>query len=154
MYAGAVKNSDGSLTGWQQLTAEQRAEQSVMAVKQDVKLLNDNIIPYTVEKPLAQIIDQRQLKAADIDWFVPHYSSQFFRQRLADGLANIGFDIPFERWFTNLTSKGNTGSASIYIMLAELFASGQLQPGQKLLCYVPESGRFATAFMQLTVVSA
>ena len=32
--------------------------------------------------------------------------------------------IPCERWFTNLTTKGNTGAASIYIMLEELVASG------------------------------
>jgi hypothetical protein len=28
-----------------------------------------------------------------------------------------------------------------------------LQPGQTLLCYVPESGRFSTAFMRFTVVA-
>ena len=56
------------------------------------------------------------------------------------------------RWFTNLASKGNTGSASIYIMLDELFRSGVLQPGETLLCYIPESGRFSTAFMHLTVM--
>ena len=60
-------------------------------------------------------------------------------------------DIPQERWFTNLSSKGNTGSASIYIILEELFHSGKLKVGEKLLCYIPESGRFSTAFMQLEV---
>jgi 3-oxoacyl-[acyl-carrier-protein] synthase-3 len=51
-----------------------------------------------------------------------------------------------------LPYKGNTGSASIFIMLDELFRSGRLQRGERLLCYVPESGRFSTAFMHLTVV--
>ena len=67
-------------------------------------------------------------------------------------LANAGLPIPQERWFTNLTRKGNTGAASIFIMLDELFNSGSLRSGQRLLCYVPESGRFSSAFMQLTVV--
>ena len=74
------------------------------------------------------------------------------RERLAVGLANAGLSIPQERWFTNLTSKGNTGAASIFIMLDELFKSGSLRSGQRLLCYVPESGRFSSAFMHLTVV--
>jgi len=57
-----------------------------------------------------------------------------------------------QRWFTNLTSKGNTGAASIFIILEELFNQGRLRTGERLLCYVPESGRFSTAFMHLTVV--
>jgi 3-oxoacyl-[acyl-carrier-protein] synthase-3 len=66
-------------------------------------------------------------------------------------MKKAGCDIPQDKWFTNLTSKGNTGSASIYIMLEELFNSGSLKPGEKLLCYIPESGRFSTAFMHLSV---
>ncbi|MCE1782038.1 hypothetical protein LWT85_24965, partial [Enterobacter hormaechei] len=57
-----------------------------------------------------------------------------------------------ERWFTNLTVKGNTGSASIYIMLDELMKSGKLKKDQRLLCFIPESARFTGAFMHLTVV--
>ena len=40
----------------------------------------------------------------------------------------------------------------MYIMLEELFHSKRLQKGDKILCYIPESGRFSTAFMSLTVV--
>ena len=65
---------------------------------------------------------------------------------------NENFEIPFEKWFTNLTKCGNTGSASIYIMLEELFHSDKLRKGEKILCYIPESGRFSTAFMLLEVV--
>ena len=83
---------------------------------------------------------------------MPHYSSGYFREPLYQGLLNVDFEIPFERWFTNLSTKGNTGSASIFIMLDELFNSNDLQQGHKLLCYIPESGRFSSAFMQLTVV--
>lgn len=152
MYAGAEKNSSGNLIGWQQFNAEQRNQQSIFAIKQDVKLLNENIIHYTVEQPLQEIVKRRQLKAEQFDWFLPHYSSAFFRDKLLAGLDSAGLAIEQSRWFTNLTEKGNTGAASIYIMLDELFHSGKLQPGQKLLCYVPESGRFSTSFMQLTVV--
>ena len=101
---------------------------------------------------MQEIVERRQLKAEQFAWFLPHYSSAFFRDKLMTGLNNIGLPIEQSRWFTNLSEKGNTGSASIYIMLDELFHSNKLQVGQKLLCYVPESGRFSTSFMQLTVV--
>jgi 3-oxoacyl-[acyl-carrier-protein] synthase-3 len=67
-------------------------------------------------------------------------------------MVGIGFTVPYEKWFTNLAYKGNTGSASIYVMLEELFHSGMLKEGQKILCFIPESGRFSIAYMLLSVV--
>lgn len=153
MYAGAVKLADGQLKGWSHYSAEERANQSIFAVKQDVRQLNSQIVTLTVERALAEIVTRRGLQPDDYAWFLPHYSSHYFRDRLLQGLTNIGFVIPQQRWFTNLSSKGNTGAASIYIMLDELVHSGRLQAGQRLLCYVPESGRFSSGFMQLTVVN-
>ncbi|MFN0304153.1 MAG: 3-oxoacyl-[acyl-carrier-protein] synthase III C-terminal domain-containing protein, partial [Burkholderiales bacterium] len=86
------------------------------------------------------------------DWFLPHYSSAYFRPGLAKTLTSIDFHIPDERWFTNLTSVGNVGSASMYLMLEELLYSGRLRRGQRILCFVPESARFSVYFMLLTVV--
>ena len=151
MYAGAEMTDEG-LVGWARMDARERDGRSVMAVKQNVKLLNDNIVRYTVEEALRRIIPKHGLRADDVDHFLPHYSSEFFRERLAVGLANVGLPIPMQRWFTNLTSKGNTGAASIFIILDELFNQGRLRAGERLLCYVPESGRFSSAFMHLTVV--
>ncbi|GGB12775.1 beta-ketoacyl-ACP synthase III [Agarivorans gilvus] len=152
MYAGAEKQADGSLKGWREYESQQWLEHSIFAVKQDVKQLNENIVEYTVTKPLKELVDAGKVTANQIDYFIPHYSSGYFRDRLYQGMLEAGCDIPQERWFTNLPSKGNTGSASIYIMLEELFHSGRLKRGDRLLCYVPESGRFSTAFMQLKVV--
>ncbi len=150
MYAGAEKNL-GELKGGLRYNSQEREQQSIAAVKQDVKLLNENIVKVTVENALDRIRTKRNISPEDYDFFIPHYSSGYFRERLYDGLVNINFEIPFEKWFTNLTTKGNTGSASIFIMLEELFNSDKLVKGQKLLCYIPESGRFSSAFMQLTV---
>ena len=121
-------------------------------MKQDVRLLNDNIVEHTLLSPLAAIMQKRALKAGQIDWFLPHMSSMYFRQPLADALSRIGLPLAPEKWFTNLESAGNTGAASFYIMLDELVRSGRLQPGQTLLCFVPESGRFSSGFLHLTVV--
>ncbi len=152
MYAGAEKMEDGALRGWRAFLPQEWLARSIFAIRQDVKLLNEKIIEYTVTRPLAELVGQKKLNPARIDWFLPHYSSEFFRDKVYAGMQSAGCEIPQEKWFTNLSSRGNTGSASIYLILEELFNSGRLCKGEKLLCYVPESGRFSTAFMHLTVV--
>jgi 3-oxoacyl-[acyl-carrier-protein] synthase-3 len=152
MYAGAVKAADGKITGWARYTPAERERHTIMAVRQDVKLLNEHVMLYTVQKPLESLVQKRGLRADQIDFFLPHYSSKFFRDKVHAHMVKAGVDVPQERWFTNLPTKGNTGSASMYIMLDDLLRSGRLEKGQRLMCYVPESGRFATGFMHMTVV--
>jgi 3-oxoacyl-[acyl-carrier-protein] synthase-3 len=149
MYSGAVKNDDGSLSGWRALAG---AHADAFLVKQDVKLLNREVITTIVNKALTRLVAQKGLTPESISWYLPHYSSEFFRQLLHERMGEIGFSIPQERWFTNLHTKGNTGSASIYIMLEELFHSGRLCQGETILCMIPESGRFSVAYMLLSVV--
>ena len=152
MYAGAEKQQDGTLRGWREYMPREWLDQSIFPIKQDVKLLNDKIIEYTVTRPLKELVQQKEINPAEIDWFLPHYSSDFFREKVGSGMRLAGCEIHQDKWFSNLSTKGNTGSASIYIILEELFHSERLQKGQRLLCYVPESGRFSTAFMHFTVV--
>jgi 3-oxoacyl-[acyl-carrier-protein] synthase-3 len=123
-----------------------------MAVRQDVKLLHEAVVRYTVERPLAVLRKRRELHADGIDHFLPHYSSLFFRDRLHAGIRNAGLDIPQVRWFSTIETCGNTGSASIFIALDALFRSGRIAKGQRVLCFVPESGRFSSAFLHLTAV--
>uniref|UniRef100_A0A450SN04 3-oxoacyl-[acyl-carrier-protein] synthase-3 n=1 Tax=Candidatus Kentrum sp. DK TaxID=2126562 RepID=A0A450SN04_9GAMM len=151
MYAGAEK-IDGHIKGWSAYDAKTRNEQSVMAVKQDVKLLNENVAYYTGELPMTDILKKRHMAVNEIDFFLPHYSSHYFRSKTKESLKKAGLDIPYEKWFTNLYSKGNTGAASIYIMLDELYHSGKLESGQKILCGVPESARFSSGLMLFSVV--
>ena len=149
MYSGAIKNDDGSITGWRSLPEESAA---AFLVKQDVKLLNREIISTIVNRTLTRVVAKHDLSPGQINWFLPHYSSDYFRLPLHDRMGEIGFSIPQERWFSNLATKGNTGSASIYIMLEELFHSGRLTEGDAILCMIPESGRFSVAYMVLKVV--
>ena len=152
MYGGAEKLADGSLKSWRAFEPSEWMSQSILTLKQDVKQLNEHVMPYTVQRPLQDIRELKQLDPKDIAWFVPHYSSHFFRDKVYEHMLKAGFDIPQERWFTNLYQKGNTGAASIYILLEELFHSGKLKAGDRILCYVPESGRFNTAWIHLTAV--
>jgi 3-oxoacyl-[acyl-carrier-protein] synthase-3 len=151
MISGALYDGQ-EYQPWREIDPALWVDKTVFAVEQDVKLLNENIVHYTVEKPLIEIRKKHNLSPDEIDYFLPHYSSHYFKDKMAAGLENIGFVIPDEKWFTNLTTKGNTGSASIYIILEELFSSGNLKVGEKILCFIPESGRFSTAFMLLEVV--
>jgi len=152
MYAGANKLADGSLKGWRDYDKDAAITEGVFNVKQDVKLLNAEIINTSAQRTIPRVVARRGLRADQIDWFLPHYSSNYFRQPLMEGLRAVGMDIPEERWFTNLATKGNTGAASFYIMLEELLKSGQLKQGDRILAYIPESGRFSIGYLHLTVV--
>ncbi len=152
MFTGGVKRDDGTLKGWREFgSIAEAAQADAFAIKQDVKLLNEQIMPISGGKGLKFIADRRGLKPENVDWFLPHYSSEYFRPRLDEAMRSVGFAIPQEKWYTNLTTRGNTGAASIYIMLDELRRTQPLEPGQKILCYIPESGRFSVGYMLLTV---
>ncbi len=152
MYSGAEKNADNTLTGWQQYTTQEWATRSVFTVKQDVKLLNEHVIRATLTDPLRELVKKHNLASQKIDWFLPHYSSKYFAEPVAAGVVAAGLNIPRENWYTNLFEKGNTGSASPYIMLDELFHSGRIKKGHKLLMYIPESGRFSSGFIFMEAV--
>jgi 3-oxoacyl-[acyl-carrier-protein] synthase III len=151
MYAGASKRSDGSLSGWREEPLVAGVARGTFNIKQDVKLLNQEIVFTAVDRMLPIVLEKHRLRADEVDWFLPHYSSDYFRNDLYRHMVEIGFGIPEQRWFTNLKEKGNTGAASIYIILEELFHSGHLKRGDKLLCFIPESGRFSMAYMLLSV---
>lgn len=153
MYAGGVKKEDGSVVGWRDIESLDPAVAGFkFLIKQDTKLLAREIVHTAMHRALARVVRKYALKPEEIDWYLPHYSSGYFRDKFYNGMKEINFEIPYEKWFTNLAAKGNTGSASIFIIMEELFHCGQLKQGQKLLCFIPESGRFSHCYMLLTVV--
>ena len=152
MYCGGNRYPDGSMQYWHEVEDPlDIVRQGFFALKQDARILNEHIVSASVDRALLPIARKRGLKPDDITWFLPHYSSEYFRERLHDRMVQQGFDIPLDRWFTNLTRVGNVGAASIYLILEELLYSGRLRRGDRLLCHVPESGRFSFCYMQLTV---
>lgn len=100
-----------------------------------------------------ELVDQGKFDPKAIDWLVCHYSSHHFKPQIVELLNKGGADIAAEKWFTNLYTVGNIGSASIFVMLDDLLKSGKLKAGQQVLCMVPESGRFLSSYMLLTVQS-
>lgn len=150
MYAGGEKREDGSIKPWSEFSTEEWGKESVFAIKQDTKLLGDNILTKGVDS-LKKAISKNGVKPADITYYLPHISSYFFKDGLYQEMKNQGVEIPSEKWFLNLDKVGNMGSASIYVMLEELFASGQLKKGDTILLSVPESARFSYTYAYLTV---
>lgn len=150
MYSASDKREDGSVRSWKEFEPTEWLDHSVFAMKQDVKLLGSTIVPLG-GKYLTEIAKRRNLDVSSVDYFLPHLSSNFFRQQVYDQLVSDGMEITEDKWYTNLVEVGNVGSASIYIMLEQLFNSGKLQKGQKLLLMVPESARFSYAYALLTV---
>ena len=151
MYAGCIKNKDGSLSGWRELSADEQNSQSVFSLKQDTRLLQKNVTNTGI-RLLIDIMKERQFDTNSIDYFLPHISSMFFKNEIHQQFVQNGIDIPDEKWFINLTKVGNVGAASAFLMLEELFNSGRLNKGERLLVMVPESARFSHTYMLLTVV--
>ena len=138
---------------WQDYPTYAAAEaDGALLIRQDVRLL-DNIVKLGVDGYL-RLMDEKQLTVNDIDHVLCHYSSDHFRSKIFELLDAAGMMIPAERWYTNLYERGNTGCASIFIMLDEFLRTQTYNVGETIFCMVPESGRFNNVYMHLTVVNA
>jgi 3-oxoacyl-[acyl-carrier-protein] synthase-3 len=150
MFAGCQRQPDGTVKSVHQFDYDTVVRESLLTLQQDVKLLNENIVSYGV-RSIAMAAAKRKIRPSDVDYFVPHLSSYYFRPSLAEQMEASGMGIVPEKWFTNLDRVGNVGSASSYLALEELFNSGRLQKGQLIWLAVPESGRFMYVQALLTV---
>jgi 3-oxoacyl-[acyl-carrier-protein] synthase III len=150
MYMGGEKLNTGKLKGYLDYTPEEVQAQSIMSIKQDVKLLGENIVPLGGIK-LSKLFKEKGLDPSEVDYFLPHMSSDFFRTKIFDQLEMNGTPIPYEKWVINLSTLGNVGAASVYFMVDEVFKSANLKAGQKILLLVPESSRFSYMYALLTV---
>ncbi len=124
--------------------------EAAINLKQDLNLVN-NIVSLGV-RHFFSLVEAGRIDMGMLDWMLCHYSSEYFKAPIPRSAEEGRCGDRAEKWFTNLHSCGNTGSASIFVMLEELLYSGTLSAGQTIICMVPESGRFITSFMRLTVV--
>jgi 3-oxoacyl-[acyl-carrier-protein] synthase-3 len=150
MLAGGVRTDD-RIEPWSSFLSPAAAfSEGAFVLAQDFHLLK-RMIPVWISHYL-DLIDQKKIVLDQIDHLCCHYSSHSLREETIALLKKAGAMIDEEKWFSNLYSKGNTGTASILIMLEELFYSGKLKSGEKILCHVPESGRGLNGLMLLEVV--
>jgi 3-oxoacyl-[acyl-carrier-protein] synthase III len=127
-------------------------QQGLIRLRQDVKSL-----PALFQLGLREFIGlvrEGRFTPADIDHVLCHYSAEHFKGEIFGLLRSADLMIDEEKWFSNLSSRGNTGAASIFIMLEEAWRTGRFTAGQRILLVVPESGRYSLAFAHLTVVGS
>ncbi len=150
MGIGAPTDTSDERT-WQDFPTYGDAEAAgALLIRQDIRLL-ENIVKVGVDGAL-RLIDEGLLDTQKLDHLLCHYSSHHFKGPTYDMLKMAGAEIAEEKWYTNLYTRGNTGCASILIMLDEFLRTGRAGVGDTILCMVPESGRFNCAYMHLTVV--
>ena len=150
MYAGGDKQEDGSIKPWNEYSPDEWLTKSVFSLKQDVKLLDANILQKGVLS-MYESLKKHNIDPSTIDHFLVHISSFYFKDGLKEQMDEKGINIPESSWFLNLDKVGNIGSASIYLMIEELFNSDKLKKGDSIFVSVPESGRFSYAYAFLTV---
>lgn len=86
---------------------------------------------------IRKVLAQASLSAEAVDLYLLHQANQ----RIIDAIMRE-LKLPAERFPTNIDRYGNTSSASIGILMEELFSSGQLD-GQKTLCLAGFGGGMA-----------
>ena len=118
-----------------------------LSLRQDIRLL-PHLFDIGIHE-YAKLVRDGWVDPDQVDHFLCHYSSEKFIPVVEDLMEKAGLVIPRERWFSNLAWRGNTGAASILIMLAEFLETREVKPGEQIFCYIPESGRFMAAYMLL-----
>ncbi|HIG84719.1 MAG TPA: hypothetical protein EYG40_06075 [Verrucomicrobia bacterium] len=129
-----------------------KLESRTLLLSQDVNVLNQYMSQYSRESVISAM-ETNNDRLGSYRIVLPHLSSYFFRRMMLKIIRELcsGSDETVDYW-TNLETVGNTGTASIYLMLNEYIKSHDLRGGDKILLFVPESGQFNFVIISLTVV--
>ena len=121
-----------------------------MLLRQDIRLLPQLFDVATHE--YVKLAESGAIDPGSVDHFLCHYSSERFAPVVKQCLQLAQLHIPESKWYSNLKFRGNLGSASIFTMLDDFLRDRKPKPGDSILLFVPESGRFTVAFALLKVV--
>lgn len=122
------------------------------ALRQNIRLL-PNLFDVAIHE-YVRLVQAGWIDTTRIDYFLCHYSSQRFAGVVRELLDKAGLSIPDERWYNNLQTRGNTGAASIFVMLDDFLREHEVKPGERIFCFVPESGRFTVGYLLFEVAPA
>lgn len=134
-------------------TAAARA--GAFGLYQDFRILRQ-MFPVWIRR-LVQLMERKNFCADQVDWYLCHFSSHALGREVQQVMRDQGCMIEERRWFSNLSRCGNTGAASIFVMLEEFLSEAgrrerPLRSGQKVMLCIPESGWGLVAYAMLTVV--
>jgi 3-oxoacyl-[acyl-carrier-protein] synthase-3 len=74
------------------------------------------------------VLESSDLKAEDVDLFIPHQANQ----RITEAVANK-LNVDMTKVYSNIAVHGNTSSASIPIALDECVEAGRVSEGDLVL---------------------
>jgi 3-oxoacyl-[acyl-carrier-protein] synthase III len=149
MYYG--KRNPKATKGWSDYaTPEEAAADGALALRQDVGRL-PHLVKVCADE-FEQIVEEGLLDPSKPRYGAMHYSAEVMRSGALREIARRGFDAREDGWYSNLPSVGNVGCAAIYLILEDIFYEKELDPGDQIMCMIPESGRYAIAYMLLTAV--
>lgn len=148
MQVGLAAGSARSYLDYESFAAAEA--DGAYALRQNIRLL-PNLFDIAIHE-YVRLVEAGWIDPTRIDHFLCHYSSQRFAPVVRDLLDKAGLTIPDERWYSNLKWRGNTGAASIFVMLHDFLEERGVRPGERILCFVPESGRFTVGYVLLEVV--
>jgi 3-oxoacyl-[acyl-carrier-protein] synthase-3 len=122
------------------------------SLSQDVEILAKHMGP-CIKKVVAGAMEKHDDHLARYKVILPHLSSFYFRRHMFGVFRSFtrGTDHRIDYW-TNLATKGNTGAASIYVIFDEYVRSHELEDGDRILLFIPESGQFNFVLVSLKVV--
>jgi 3-oxoacyl-[acyl-carrier-protein] synthase-3 len=121
-----------------------------MILSQDVAILARYMAPLS-KKALEGALCAHEETLDNYTMVLPHMSSYYFEPAVKKALAKLSPNRAVPYW-TNLRTAGNTGAASIFIMLDEYLKTKPVASGDRILLFVPESGQFNYVLISLTVV--
>ncbi len=129
-----------------------RLDNATHLLTQDVSILSRFLFP-SAAKFVAAAMQAHREELDSYRMILPHMSSFFFRRKLERMICEFSGDPdhPVPYW-TNLSTAGNTGAASIYVMLDHYLQQYPPANGDRLLLFVPESGQFNFVMASLTAV--
>jgi 3-oxoacyl-[acyl-carrier-protein] synthase-3 len=151
MGAGLAGDAPHAGRTWLDQPSAAAAERAgLLRIRQDVKAL-PGLFRAGLDE-FKRLVAAGRFDPAGVDHVLCHYSADHFRGDVFALLRDAGVVVDERRWFSNLDRCGNTGAASIFVMLEECWRTDRFSPGEQVLLIVPESGRFSFAFALLTCV--
>lgn len=150
MFMASELEPNGRLKSWKEFSPEEIKDRGVLVGKQDIRQLKKYAIKYWVDH-IEITLAKHNLNPEEVDYVLLHLSSMLFYDQVNDEHIARGIALTKEKWFVNLPSVGNVGSAAIYVALEELVRTKGVTLGQKILLLVPESGRFSYGTVLLSI---
>ena len=86
-------------------------------------------------KAIKMVLEDTKLSINDIDILIPHQPSIKILQKTAEIIG-----LPFSKVMTNMDKYGNTSGGTIPILLDEVYKSGKIKKGSKILFAAVGSG--------------